>query len=378
LGLPDSSPDDTFSAVRDSAPAVPIVVLTGQDDEGTAIRTISEGAQDYLTKHELSNNILLRSIRYSLERHVASQRRLTERITELQIFETLAPESLEEAERSIAEVHPGVFAGAAQAYGNLVDLSVSSDYGGKDDDVRDQSRAIAILLGQLRASPRDLAAVHTTVLSDRQQVLDPVRFQVYEDVARLLLLRITGELANYYLEQIATLGTGAPAAPTPSPPPAAQPAAKAVPSSPPRAKPAAKAAPTPSSPPAAQPATKAAPRHLEPVAAPGNGLGDASPVVKLGAVEVTPLDEREASEKDGVKFTVYGPDDEVRTAPATSDEAAKAKRLTAADYAAWAERMKVKRDELRAVENDESAKPRRQSDHDWSTDALFGRDSDAD
>jgi len=69
LSLPDSRGHDTFKTVRREAPGVPIVLLTGLDDENLAMEAAHEGAQDYLLKGEVDANSLSRSIRYAIERH---------------------------------------------------------------------------------------------------------------------------------------------------------------------------------------------------------------------------------------------------------------------------------------------------------------------
>jgi DNA-binding response OmpR family regulator len=69
LSLPDSLALDTIAKVRAHTLDVPIVVLTGLDDEDIAMRAVQAGAQDYLAKGNLDNNILTRSIRYAVERH---------------------------------------------------------------------------------------------------------------------------------------------------------------------------------------------------------------------------------------------------------------------------------------------------------------------
>jgi len=68
LGLPDSSGMDTFSTVHAQAPDVPIVMLTGLDDAELAIKAVQEGAQDYLPKNKLDSELLVRTIRYAIER----------------------------------------------------------------------------------------------------------------------------------------------------------------------------------------------------------------------------------------------------------------------------------------------------------------------
>jgi PAS domain S-box-containing protein len=71
LTLPDSHGWDTFQWLRSQAPEVPIIVLSGTDDENLAIRAVREGAQDYLVKGKFDAHILSRCIRYSIERHRA-------------------------------------------------------------------------------------------------------------------------------------------------------------------------------------------------------------------------------------------------------------------------------------------------------------------
>ncbi len=68
LSLPDSHGLDTVVKAQACAPQIPIVVLTGLDDEKTAIQSLQEGAQDYLVKGELNSGLLVRSVRYAIER----------------------------------------------------------------------------------------------------------------------------------------------------------------------------------------------------------------------------------------------------------------------------------------------------------------------
>ena len=69
LALPDSRGYDTFATVHARAPETPIIVLTGLGDESLALRTVRDGAQDYLVKGQVDGNILTRSVRYAIERH---------------------------------------------------------------------------------------------------------------------------------------------------------------------------------------------------------------------------------------------------------------------------------------------------------------------
>ncbi|WP_310422784.1 response regulator, partial [Chamaesiphon sp. VAR_48_metabat_135_sub] len=68
LSLPDSQGIDSFLKLRDRSPNIPIVVLTGLNDETLALLAMQQGAQDYLIKGQVDRNLLLRSIRYAIER----------------------------------------------------------------------------------------------------------------------------------------------------------------------------------------------------------------------------------------------------------------------------------------------------------------------
>ncbi|MBI1841738.1 MAG: PAS domain-containing protein [Verrucomicrobia bacterium] len=68
LGLPDSQGLSTFSKVSEQAPEVPIIVLTGHEDDELALRTVHIGAQDYLAKRDVDSRLLARAIRYAIER----------------------------------------------------------------------------------------------------------------------------------------------------------------------------------------------------------------------------------------------------------------------------------------------------------------------
>jgi signal transduction histidine kinase len=68
LGLPDSQGMATLARLRMEAPDVPVVVLTGLDDEAVAVRAVQEGAQDYLMKGQAPGRIMPRAICYAIER----------------------------------------------------------------------------------------------------------------------------------------------------------------------------------------------------------------------------------------------------------------------------------------------------------------------
>ena len=68
LSLPDSHGLDTFRQLAKGYPSLPQVLLTGLNDQETAIQAVREGAQDYLLKGEVDGDTLIRAIDYAIER----------------------------------------------------------------------------------------------------------------------------------------------------------------------------------------------------------------------------------------------------------------------------------------------------------------------
>ncbi|MFC4357929.1 ATP-binding protein [Halobium salinum] len=88
LDLPESSGTDTVETVRGHTATTPIVVLTGAPEDRFGVDVVSEGAQDYLVKDEVTPEVLLRAVRYALERK-RIEGELRQRTEELRILNQL-------------------------------------------------------------------------------------------------------------------------------------------------------------------------------------------------------------------------------------------------------------------------------------------------
>jgi len=96
LSLPDSKGLDTLLAVHKEALYIPVVILTGLDDAALAVKALQYGAQDYLIKSEVTPNLLIRAIKYAIERNrieealAKSRDELEERVKKrtIELFET--------------------------------------------------------------------------------------------------------------------------------------------------------------------------------------------------------------------------------------------------------------------------------------------------
>jgi diguanylate cyclase (GGDEF)-like protein/PAS domain S-box-containing protein len=79
LGLPDTQGLEAVRRTHAAAPHVPLVVLSGMDDESMALQALKEGAQDYLIKGQIESRELLRSMRYAVERKLNEETLYTEK-----------------------------------------------------------------------------------------------------------------------------------------------------------------------------------------------------------------------------------------------------------------------------------------------------------
>jgi signal transduction histidine kinase len=85
LGLPDSSGLETVERLLDGGEAVPVVVLTGLDDERVGVSAVEQGAQDYLVKNDLTPRLLQQTLRYAIQRE-RQQQELQKRNAELALL----------------------------------------------------------------------------------------------------------------------------------------------------------------------------------------------------------------------------------------------------------------------------------------------------
>ena len=90
LGLPDSQGMDSVVRLQACAPQTPIIVLSGLDDADVATQAVQIGVQDYLIKGQVDANLLMRAIRYALERKKAERQLQAAELRYRTIFENSA------------------------------------------------------------------------------------------------------------------------------------------------------------------------------------------------------------------------------------------------------------------------------------------------
>ena len=150
LGLPDSDGMDTLKCLSNAHPTMPVVVLTGRDDERLALEALRLEAEDYVLKTEMQGGILARALRYGVERN---RRLLAE--------ERLGHVQEEERRRVARGLHDGVLQSLCALRLQLNILAERSD--NRNGELSTQLRALAdqalMAIDETRRNARDLYPV---------------------------------------------------------------------------------------------------------------------------------------------------------------------------------------------------------------------------
>ena len=193
LMLPDSRGIETFLALRRKQPELPVVVMTGMQDESVALAAMESGAQDYLYKGDLSGVRLVQALRWGMAR---------ERSKTLGAAEGAARERrLSKLSVRLREIEPDKFAGLVSEYSELLVLAVQRWVYKSEEGFGEHLKSMTSKLCALDAGPRDITDLHTAALQEIAPHETPARAKSYIDQGRLLALHLMGNLASYYREQ---------------------------------------------------------------------------------------------------------------------------------------------------------------------------------
>ena len=184
------------------SPELPIVVLTGMDDEDLALACIDAGAQDYLNKEEMKPLLLRRAIGYAITRLREAQLRDLRAL--LGGYRSLSSDGTATAITaitaglgSVRDRNPDTFTKMAQQYLQLL-TAYLEQLGYRKEKPRDFMAGLVTHLGDLGAGPRDLIDLHITALEYVVRVEGMERARAFVIEGRLLALEMMGLLVDYY------------------------------------------------------------------------------------------------------------------------------------------------------------------------------------
>jgi signal transduction histidine kinase len=173
LSLPDAHGLETVNRALAAAPGVPIVVLTGLDDETVAVNAVQAGAQDYLVKGQVEPGMLARALRYAMERKrlEIERARLLDREHEAREAAEAAVRARDEVLRIVAH-DIGNSLSAVKIHALVLERTLPAE----DGEARKRTAAIRDLTAQmdrLRQDLLDVAAIEAGRLS-----VEPVPIEV--------------------------------------------------------------------------------------------------------------------------------------------------------------------------------------------------------
>jgi DNA-binding response OmpR family regulator len=206
LGLPDRSGLDTVRHMRRVARQIPIVVLTGVEDDDLGLACIGAGADDYLSKSTMSALSLARALSFARGRIASS--RMSELESTLERYrvllsgnETTPVHGAAAADGSLRQLAPEPSALIDAHYHSLLDAYVNHLVKEAPRPV-EMMAAVAELLVDAGAGPRDLLSAHLTALeSSLRELRRPDLVRTYTVTARLLALEMTCLLADRYRDR---------------------------------------------------------------------------------------------------------------------------------------------------------------------------------
>lgn len=200
LSLPDSQGLKTFIRLHAKAPYLPIVILSGLDDDSIAAQTMREGAQDYLVKGHVTAQLLIRTLYYAMERQ-----RLLEELAENQPLSPIScmkqlrhhqyyvALSQNKKQQAQAEVQEGLIA----AYQQII-----SDYSEAIQQRKpcpsEQLAQLATHLAANQTTPQQLMQLHLASLNQLSSEGSPNNILLHD--TQLVLVELLCQMMELYRE----------------------------------------------------------------------------------------------------------------------------------------------------------------------------------
>jgi two-component system, cell cycle sensor histidine kinase and response regulator CckA len=193
LGLPDAQGLEGVKRARAAAPNIPLVVLTGLDDESLAVEALQQGAQDYLIKGRIDAHGLLRAVRYAIERKTLEDAGIE---AANQLLQAQKVESLGRLAGGIAHDFNNMLF-AVHGYAELLSQDLASEDAERLDPdrlllsvteiSRAAERATALTAQLLAFSRRQTVSVNVLDLNATVSLIEPMVRQLIGEDLRLVL-----------------------------------------------------------------------------------------------------------------------------------------------------------------------------------------------
>jgi DNA-binding response OmpR family regulator len=194
MNLPDSRGLNSFLTLHEHFPNIPIVILAGEHDEELAAQTVRAGAQDYLPKFPVNVDLVVRSVRYSIERHrlqkeLQNARHREEHHREMNTMKSLT--SVEVKRKVLGRLD------MIEAYAKKIrDYLVN-----KDGDPISTTKKIALEFFDQERSGKEVVQVHLKAMEHLTNGLEVGKIKLLSERGRMLVLGVLANLVDHYKEK---------------------------------------------------------------------------------------------------------------------------------------------------------------------------------
>lgn len=213
LILPDSKGLETLYKITYTISHIPIIVMTGIEDEDVGLKAIHEGAQDYLVKGQVNSNLLLKTINYALERNrlmMKLKQTYQQEIEEKQRIAEHYQAIIQSSERPDIDAQYSLdqkmLQQLTQKYRNIVIQYVRA-VRIREDRPSERIRNFAILAAKLKVRAKDIVQIHIKVLEEFANLTLPSEEREFSNDARLVLVELMGSLLDLYRNKCLTIQT---------------------------------------------------------------------------------------------------------------------------------------------------------------------------
>jgi signal transduction histidine kinase len=187
LELPDSRGKESYSRLKALRPELPVIVLSALDDDDLALSLVKEGVQDYLTKGQLRNHLLGRSIRYAIERKVILENLISSRLqltraVQIESLKRLASGAAHEVKNPLARLQLGLdyitrhLSDATDHMPRILESMTSA--------IAQADKVISSLVDY--SNDKDREMVHRTLGAVIDEALDRVRGEILQNGVQLV------------------------------------------------------------------------------------------------------------------------------------------------------------------------------------------------
>lgn len=209
LNLPDSEESATVTRAFHKAKRIPIIVLTGQDNQEAALHALHAGAQDYLVKGQIDTQLIVRSIRYTIERQkllndleegreADKRRRNDDFFLRLDKFGATRVTAQTYGLMAISQSAPELFSECVDLYKIMLRQALAQNAYKVEYELSEKLRKMAETIGFLKGGPRDVIEIYTHALRELSANATRSKIQAIMEEGRILVLELMGHLVSFY------------------------------------------------------------------------------------------------------------------------------------------------------------------------------------